>query len=349
VRRPQACLLAVALLVAPAAAWADDAIAVMVERADDPVAVRMRAELEALGFRVIILPVSERPPSREALEAAAREAGAVAAVRVVPSQKGVEVWVTDRATGKTVLREVVSPQPGSPAGSGTIAVRAVELLRASLMEVESATPPPGEVPITPMVRAAALPRAPSDEARAPPPSRRLGLSVQLGPAVAIAAGGVDPTVHMLVDLRWVPGEWLGVDVCGLVPTAPARIESKEGSSLVTLALLGAGAHIALAPLLGDHSPEPRWTPTLGAGVAAAWLQLEGVPKPPYAGRRGAVGMVAPYLRAGLGVTALPHLRLRLDLIGGATAPRPVIRHAANQTAAWGPIFGVGSAGAEVAW
>ncbi len=338
------------MLAAPAVAGADDAIAVMVERANNPVAVRLRAELEALGFRVIVLPGSEHPPSREALEAAARDAGAVAAVRIVPSQKGVEVWVADRATGKTVLREVVAAQPGSAAGTSTIAVRAVELLRASLMEVESATPPPGEVTVTPTVRAAALPRA-RDEAPAPPPPppRPLGISVQLGPAVALAAGGVDPTLHMLIDLRWVPGQWLGVDVCGLVPTSPARIETAEGTSLVTLALLGAGAHIALAPLLGDRSAEPRWTPTLGAGVAAAWLQLEGVANPPYAGREEDVGMVAPYVRAGLGVTALPHLRVRVDLMGGATAPRPVIRHGTNETAAWGPIFGLGSVGAEVAW
>lgn len=341
-------LVAAALLVAPAVALADDSIALMVERADNPVAVRLRAELEALGFQVIILPESGRPPSREALEAAARDAGAVAAVRIVPSQKGVEVWVADRATGKTVLREVVAPQPGTPAGTSTIAVRTVELLRASLMEVESATPPPGEVTITPTVRAAAAPRVEAAPPP-PPPPRRLGLSAQLGPAVAIAAGGIDPTVHLLVDLRWVPGRWLGVDVLGLVPTAPARIESAEGTSLVSLAMLGAGAHVALAPLLGDLSPEPRFTPTLGAGVAAAWLQLEGIANAPYAAREEDVGMVAPYLRAGLGITVLPHLRLRLDIIGGATAPRPVIQHGAQQTAAWGPVFGLGSAGAEVAW
>lgn len=105
----------------------------LVDDADTrPVGVRLRAELVSLGFEVELAPAPEVEPSRASLEQAAREAGAVAALRVRASRAGVEVWVMDRVTSKTVLREVVFTGGDD---EGLVAVRAVELLRASLLEV----------------------------------------------------------------------------------------------------------------------------------------------------------------------------------------------------------------------
>jgi hypothetical protein len=105
----------------------------LVDDADTrPVGVRLRAELVSLGFEVELALAPEVEPSRASLEQAAREAGAVAALRVRASRAGVEVWVMDRVTSKTVLREVVFTGGDD---EGLVAVRAVELLRASLLEV----------------------------------------------------------------------------------------------------------------------------------------------------------------------------------------------------------------------
>jgi hypothetical protein len=339
--------LAFALAVGAARpAWAADSIVLVVKRERDPIAVRLRAELEALGFQVVIVPEPAQAPGREVLEATARDAGAVAAVRIVSSKKGVEVWVADRVTGKTVLREVVVPESGSRGTSGTIALRAVELLRASLMEVEGSEPPPGEVPVSPTVRAAAAPRAPRADAAQPKPQQRRTFAAQLGPAVAVANGGLGPTVHTLLDFRWMPSRWLGLDVCGVAPTVPGTLEGPEGKSIVTLGVLGVGAHLSLAPLLGDDA---RWMPTAGLGLALTWLHLEGVANAPFQGQQDDIFTSAPYLRLGIGYAVFEQLAIVADVIGGVTVPRPVIRFAGREAGAWGPAFGVGSIGAELSW
>src|SRR5579864_6224484 len=77
-------------------------VAVVTSEPNSSLSRRVRAELEALGVDVIILrPPAEAQPSRQPLEQAARNVGAIAAVRLVVSGEGkVEVWVADRATGK---------------------------------------------------------------------------------------------------------------------------------------------------------------------------------------------------------------------------------------------------------
>ena len=71
-----------------------------------PVARRIAAELSALGFRVIPVQDDTEQPSRMHLEELARSSGAVAAVRVAPSSKGIEVWPVSytHLTLPTILR-----------------------------------------------------------------------------------------------------------------------------------------------------------------------------------------------------------------------------------------------------
>ena len=118
---------------------------------------RVRAELQGVGLDVIVLkPPDEGTPSRAPLEQAARNVGAVAAVRLVPSGEGmVEIWVADRVTGKAVVRELAAPESG--ASDAAVAIGSVELLRASLMELHSGEPPHGDAPATAKIQALALP------------------------------------------------------------------------------------------------------------------------------------------------------------------------------------------------
>src|SRR5262249_5220500 len=156
------------------AARADEAIdeaastIVVVCGPGDHFGLRVIAELEALGFRALIIDPLDEAASRASLEATARKAGAIAAIRAVPSARGVEVWIADRVTGKTVLREVASDD-GALDGEGALALRAVELLRASLLEVALPAPPPGEVPATPEIRAKMQLPPPGALADKPPP------------------------------------------------------------------------------------------------------------------------------------------------------------------------------------
>src|SRR5262245_34947819 len=84
------------------------------------------------------------PPSDDALaqlETLTREHAAVAAIRVVADADGAEVLLFDRATDKLLQRHVV----GQADQVARLALRAVELLRASLLELALPDAPRGDV------------------------------------------------------------------------------------------------------------------------------------------------------------------------------------------------------------
>src|SRR6185436_2860745 len=100
---------------------------------------------------------------------------------------GTEVWVADRITGKTVIRDLVGATPES--GPDDVALGAIELLRASLMELHSPTAPPSEAELTPAVRDLSFP-VPAVPAKKPTPS----LSLMVGPEVDLGLRSVGPAL-----------------------------------------------------------------------------------------------------------------------------------------------------------
>jgi hypothetical protein len=117
--------------------------------------VRLRGELAAAGFtvRVVEAPDSEDP--RAALERAASggDVEAVVAIFTESPADTIELWVIDRVTGKTVIRSVPN-EPASARSAEILSIRALELLRASFLEIAlgasraaPADPPPPPPPI----------------------------------------------------------------------------------------------------------------------------------------------------------------------------------------------------------
>jgi hypothetical protein len=140
-------------------------------------ATRVAAELETLGFSV---EAQTREPNPAELALAARHASAFAAIGIGPTAEGnVEITVLDRVTGKTVRRELLGRSLSDPTTRELVALRASELLRASLMEIEAPHPPRGEVPPPPAATRVAS--APETLRR---PERRLRLGVEGGALVA---------------------------------------------------------------------------------------------------------------------------------------------------------------------
>jgi hypothetical protein len=152
---------------------ASGTILLVVDLRAQPLATRVAAELEALGFSV----VSEtREPGAPELSSAARQAQAFAAIAIGPTSEGsVEITVLDRVTGKTVRRELLGRSLSDPTTRELVALRASELLRASLMEIEAPHPPRGEV--RPSAHLTKLATAPETVRR---PERRLHLATEGG-------------------------------------------------------------------------------------------------------------------------------------------------------------------------
>jgi hypothetical protein len=335
-------LAAVLTLTAPARAGEEPRIVLVAQGPGDRVALRIRAELRALHFEVEDADLGPGPPAREPLAEAARTRGAVAAVRLVPSGAGVEVWIVDRITGKTVLREIIADDPRSPSASATIALRVVELLRASLMELDAPRAPPGEVTPPAAAREMIAPARPAPPVAAPPAPPRSLASLELGPALLLSPGGVRPEGALLAAAHLFPQGRLGASLFVIAPAIPGSAAGPEGTASLHLGFLGVGLRALLA------SPEARWAPSIGAGFSALWVRYLGKPANGYVGFSGDVFTAAPYLRAGTSVAITPRFRLRADVLGGAALRRPMVRFGDRLAAVWGAPFFAPSVAAELA-
>ncbi|WP_437900725.1 hypothetical protein [Sorangium sp. So ce124] len=359
--------LGLCLLVAPEARAAPPEpprpkVVLIADRRSDPIMARVYAELATLGFTVEVVRVrGADAPSHGPIETSAREAGAAVALRVAEVPGGVEVSIDQGATGKSVQRTVMADDPA------TVAIRAVELLRASLLEVRSPPPSRGEVEADPAAPAVVDAREPPPARPAPvdalhpqtgsahhtphpPPSRpvappRAPMTFGFGaaPAVLWSPGGV-PATPML-DVSGYAMIWarLGLSTFVQIPLASASREGKEGTRHVRVALASLGVRVPLGPT------DAAWLPSVGAGLAAAWLHVEGEGRSlGYVGRSNDAYAVAPYLRAGLSFAPTPRLRISEHLLAGIAAPRIVIDAAGRATDAWGRPFLGASLGVELA-
>lgn len=310
-------------------------VAIVTSEPNSSLSRRVRAELEALGVDVIILrPPAEAQTSREPLERAARSVGAIAAVRLVFSGEGkVEVWVADRATGKAVARELDAPATG--ATDATVATGAVELLRASLMELHSSEPPHGEVPVTPNIEALALAAKPA------PWVPRLALSTSAGAELAGPALGVSVVGSIGVWAR-IAGR-LGLRFIGRATLVPAHAQTTAG---------GVAVQSQLAGVMGSYElvdPAGTWVPNLEAGIAVGHVSTTGSADPPYEGSTQEAWAAMPLAGAGIAWGFVRGLRVRAELLAGQAVPTTEVRTPAGAVGKWAEPSVLGTLGIEVMW
>ena len=230
-------LLSLALLLwAPLAMAATVAI---VRPANPPPAmtetlVRLQGELTSVGFATEIIDGSvagkgKDRDSRTWLEQLAVQRGLDAIVAIVGnvSPDTVEVWIIDKVTGKSVVRRVPF-QPQSERAPNTLAIRAIELLRSSFLEIDLtagerrsqsvAAPPAAVVHFLEMERLASRPE-------------RFG--IEMGGTAVMSLNSVGPAVLPLIRFDWAARSWLVVQaaVAGL-GTHPT-VETAAGSAQVT--------------------------------------------------------------------------------------------------------------------
>jgi len=98
--------------------------------------VRLRGELIAAGFAVQMADVPASADLRAAVDRAAARARADAVIAILgdPARPSAELRIVDWATGKTIARQVPASDEASRAAE-ILSIRALELLRAGLLEV----------------------------------------------------------------------------------------------------------------------------------------------------------------------------------------------------------------------
>lgn len=278
--------------------------------------VRLRGELLAAGYAVELADVPDHGSVRTAMEPPARPAGVDAVVALfgdAPQGPGL-LWVIDRATGKTVTRPIPHDSEGAR-GAQILAVRALELLRASFLEV-AMTPPPKTTPAPPlpprravaaapspvspsvatseMARApAAPPEAAAREASAPPAPRETEAPEPTAPPVVARAAAPTPGTPARLALEaggLVLGSLDGVPPA-VLPLLRATLLPARGwplSARLTVAGLGTRARVdsaqgeaqvshqlALAEALWVFRRGRRWQPFVSVGAGAVYVSAQG--------------------------------------------------------------------------
>ena len=286
-------------------------VLLVVDRANDPLMARIQAETFALGLNVVT-----SGPSGP-LETSAREQRAVAAVRALPSRNGVEVWMADVTTGRTLTRQlVVDERPDGPDNT-LVALQTAELLRTGLSPKEDKPAAPSAPPMTIV------------ETPAPTPPRTDAWRFRNGLGGLYSRGGVDTAMQDWVSMQYWWRSAFGVAVAGSLPILRGVLSGPEGRSQVGAYL---GALEICAGLLDDDS---HWRLTSGVGAGLVYLRTSGQSAPPLTpGSAGALTGVG-YARLDLSLKVSRWVDLGLATTAGTTFVPVKIRFAGNQAGTWG--------------
>jgi len=320
----------VALLAAgaafPVAARAEAAHVVLLQPATASPGARrcltlIREELVGGGFEVELVDPGPSKDPFSLADSMQSQHRAVATIGLVgdPEVGRAEIWILDRTGDKTEVRRLPAPSEDSGRVGEVLAVRTMEVLRASALKllVEGSRPSPAPRP------APAPPSSASIEARCPPgapaPSRRV-VALETGVSLLYSSAELEPAFVPLASLQVASsGPLLGrLTIAGL-GTRP-RLETVRGTALIDqeLGLVELGAAFRrdrfLSPVM-----------TLGGGVLHVRTDAQGVG--PYVGRRDARWSALFGIGAGLVGAFGRQLAVALQARLMFASPYPVVRFA----------------------
>lgn len=332
-----------------AASGASPRVVIVMRTGVTSLSARIAAELRTMGFDAV-----EAQPGdfEQDLAAVTRRFQAVAGAKFELLDESVRLWLFDRTTGKTLMREVPRPD-GVP--EARLALHAVELLRASLLELSLPQAPRGELEAPDeLLKAAGVPATPSSPeppanpeplgvpAQPPQPveplrtTKRPLFGLEVGPALVGAMGDLRAFPAVAVGAAYFVAPDVSVGAVGLVPLAATSFHAVEGSSENRITTLGI---------------EMRWQPNRGAvqpfaslGPVMMLLQTRGTPEDAgLSASSDSAITFGGYARLGLGVEITTNLHFSPQALLGVQSRYFAIDYAAREAARWGPVWWAGAA------
>ena len=320
-------LVLAALLFAARAEAEASRVVIVRERGADAVVtraeVRLAAELRAAGFVVEERTVDTAADARRVVDDESGGAFATILLQRAGGGAATDIWVADHVTKKTVVRRIAGA-PGE-GGDRVLAMRVVELMRASLVE-PIALPPPAEAPRV---------EPPPDVARFVQVDRVAPQPAPERTSFAIAAGASALYASSSIGVAWAPSIAIDFEACSICrvralvvgPAFGATVDAAQGSARVR-------QELALVEF-GLEAPLARVRPFVAIGGGAYHLDARGTARAPYTD--GAADAWAALASAGFGarlrIAGAAHLSL------GARAlfafPRPVVTFAGESAASAG--------------
>ena len=284
--------------------WAGDA-----DPAVRQATTRLEAELVAAGFAVDVQEAPATGPRGEVESGGSPSFVSIAILRS-GSQAVAELRVANPLNGETLIRRVDAGLDPGPTPARTLAIRTVELLRASLLEV--GVRPHEESEVRREQQAVPIEVAHPIEAIAVPRRAMTGWSVELGVATSLTEGfgptiGPAGWISRSVAPGWVAGiRWVG-------PTFGPELRSPVASADVRQMM-------ALAEL-GFAYGTARVAPLIALGLGAADTSATAQVAPPL--QAHAVNGLSAVVHASLGLHVRLIKRLGLVLETGAIVLGPV--------------------------
>jgi len=320
--------------VGTSTASAQEPVLVWVEGGSLPTLQRiLNAELLEIGFALRVEPPREGSTERVSrLFSHAESTGAVAVIELVSTDRGVELWLVDRVTGKAVVRPLDAVDLADELAVRALALQIVELLRASLLELS----------VVGFER----------EAEAPPAARRLVEQAQVAPepfrsaltlggGVSWSPGGLEIAPQLFLSGRWfVHPRWrVGLDL--MVPTFPTSLEGPEGVSTQALSLAAVAVDGSLP--LGS-----RLTARFGGFIGAIWLITDGAPSSTeFRGSSSHAFSAVIGARFALAVAISSAISFEVDVSAGVSLPKISVAFDERVAASWGVPAILSSAHLEV--
>jgi hypothetical protein len=282
--------------------------------------VRIKSELAAGGFKVTVTdaPAELLLPEARALKQWASQTVAPSATIAVfgdLDEGSAELWIVDRLTNKTAIHRVQVDTSADRPISEVLAIRAEELLRASLVEVQVE----GKRGMS-----SAQPRPEVTHATVSPlPSWRF--AVEAGASAFGGAGGLGPAVAPAVRLRLALGDRLWLRLTGLGFGTEPQVHRDTRSASVAESVL-------LAEAVAWFRQPGSVRPMVSLGLGAERFAVTGSGPLPYQGEQNARWFFAADAGAGFAVRLGLHWEMQVEAHALVPLPRPTVRFVDDEVA-----------------
>jgi hypothetical protein len=298
------------------------------------VVTRVRGELVAAGFQVALIDhVPGTDPGAE-MRSVAQRLHPLAIFGIFEQSAGAaDVWIADLVVGKTLVQRVEpDAREGAPSkeGSSVQALRAVELLRASLLElvVERSSLPP---PSPPRQR-----DTPPARAWEPAPSANAGtFGIEAGAALLHSFEGIGPAVAPILRVVYQPSPTVALRLTASGFGTEPLLDAPAGQARVAQQF----GLLEVAPIFFADAP---LRPLLSFGAGAYHLEATGEAALPYEASTQQVWTALLDAGGGAHLSAGRHFGVSLEAHVLFTSTRPAVRIAQLEVGGAGRPSIVGS-------
>jgi hypothetical protein len=284
---------------------------------------RIREELLAGGFEVALVDPGPNADPISIAGAVQHQRGSVATIALLgdPELGPSELWILDRVGAQAEVRRIAAPTDDPGHVPEVLAIRTIELLRASALKllVESNQSPPVAVPAPAPLSVATV--IPAELPQAPAPV----LGLEAGVTLLESAGGPGPAALPTARLRLALRApfFVGLTLAGL--GSRPRVTTSQGSADVEqdLGLIEIGA---------VFRRQRRLNPFVTVGGGALHVGSAGAGIYPYRGIDDSRWAALVAGGVGLVVALDGRAAMAFQLEAALAAPHPVVQFSGNDAA-----------------